>query len=362
MSSTKFTPNWLSPPGDTMLDLIRAMKMTLDEFSTASGISLTELERLLDGRQRITDDIAVRLGEATGTPSHFWVARDEQYRESALRLGKNWADEIKIGEILKRGWVEPFQDLADGIIGALSFFETRDVGSWERRYRTVLDTAAFRTSPAYESSLGPTAAWLRRGEIEGSALSCLSWNKQKFSDAIPEIRKLTRLKDPKNFVPKIQAICGRCGVAFVILRPTSGCKASGATWMIKEDRALILMSGRYRADDHFWFTFFHEAGHVILHGDRLTVDGEEMSSNLDIENEANQFAQDVLIPKSFREEFINLPMIPDNVIRFSVKVGLAAGIVAGQLQRLRSNYCYLNGLKRRYDYVDEFPFINLQNA
>ena len=77
---------------------------------------------------------------------------------------------------------------------------------------------------------------------------------------------------------------------------------SGATRWFNTDKALIQRSLRYKTDDQLWFRFFYEAAHIVLHGKRLIfldVDGSEG----DLENEANSWAADALIPRSEYEEF-----------------------------------------------------------
>jgi len=121
---------------------------------------------------------------------------------------------------------------------------------------------------------------------------------------------------------------------------------------------MILLSFRYLSDDHFWFTFFHEAGHLLLHGDKslFIEDGSEVS--IKEENEANLFAQNILIPPDSRAEFLSLTPSRETIMKFAVKIGISRGIVVGQLQhqgRLKREQ--FNYLKRRYS-VDDLKKIN----
>ncbi|VAW51008.1 Antitoxin HigA / unknown domain [hydrothermal vent metagenome] len=66
---------------------------------------------------------------------------------------------------------------------------------------------------------------------------------------------------------------------------------SGATRWISANKVVIQISLRYKTDDHLWFIFFHEAGHILLHGKKeLFLEG---TNGLDEkkENEANVFAE-----------------------------------------------------------------------
>jgi Zn-dependent peptidase ImmA (M78 family) len=114
---------------------------------------------------------------------------------------------------------------------------------------------------------------------------------------------------------------------------------------------MVILSFRYLSDDHFWFTFFHELGHLLLHKSSMTfVDGEPGISG-DLEIEANEFAADSLIPPSRRDELMDLPASKEQIIRFAYSVGVSAGVVVGQMQhRDVLNPKQMNFLKRRFNW------------
>src|SRR4029077_16981261 len=133
----------------------------------------------------------------------------------------------------------------------------------------------FKTSPTFESDPGAVAAWLRQGEIEASEISCEKWDRDRFRHELSAIRKLTREKNPCVFLPELIQRCSACGVAVVVLRAPTKCRASGASRFLSTGTALMMLSFRYLSDDHFWFAFFHEAGHLLLHSDNsIFLEGE----------------------------------------------------------------------------------------
>jgi HTH-type transcriptional regulator/antitoxin HigA len=145
-----------------------------------------------------------------------------------------------------------------------------------------------------------------------------------------------------------QAIFAEAGVALVVVRAPNGCRASGATRQISSDKAMILLSFRYRADDQFWFTVFHEIGHLVLHGTETFIDDDETLED-NREREANEFASACIIPNTWRTEFNRLPATSEAVLRFSVSLGIAPGLTVGQLQfRERIGHDRLNALKRHW--------------
>jgi Zn-dependent peptidase ImmA (M78 family) len=113
----------------------------------------------------------------------------------------------------------------------------------------------------------------------------------------------------------------------------------------------MVLSFRYRSDDQFWFTFFHEAGHLLLHGpDALFLEDSSEVTSLE-ESEANLFAERVLIPEEHADEFATLRPTRQNVISFSRRIGIAPGVIVGQLQHKKIiGHENLTRLKRRYDW------------
>ncbi|MCH7749100.1 MAG: ImmA/IrrE family metallo-endopeptidase [Acidobacteria bacterium] len=160
---------------------------------------------------------------------------------------------------------------------------------------------------------------------------------------------MTNWKDPGRFIPQLQKYCAESGVAVAVVRAPTGCRASGATRFLSRDKALLLLSFRYLTDDQFWFTFFHEAGHLLLHGcDELFLEGDDTPSNAE-EQEANEFAARTLVPSEFLPSLLALDANAREVIRLAVRLGVSPGVVVGQLQHLgKIGHDQLNRLKRRY--------------
>jgi HTH-type transcriptional regulator / antitoxin HigA len=353
-----FEPNWISAPGETIADILEERDLSLVQFAQRMECRLEFANQLLRGREAITGPIARRLESILGGSASFWMTRESQYRADTVRLNREsqssaaeeWLKEIPLRDMISFGWIKPVSSSTPARETAcLSFFHVPDVGAWREKYRGALEMAVFRTSSSFDSQPGAVAAWLRQGEIEAASIDCKPWDAQRFRRALSSIRPLTRKKDPSFFFPELQKRCAECGVAVVIVPAPTGCRASGATRFVSTNKALLLLSFRYLSDDHFWFTFFHEAGHLLLHGQKaLFLESAGMSSNKE-EGEANEFAARVLIPPELQAAMLDLGLNGREAIRFARLAGVSPGIVVGQLQhhgKIKRNQ--LNTLKRRY--------------
>jgi HTH-type transcriptional regulator / antitoxin HigA len=351
-ASEAFRPDWASPPGDTIADVLEERDLSLPEFAQRIGNSLEDVQDLLQGRATITLAVARELVRTLGGSVEFWMARDFQYRADMARLqeaDREWLTQFPLGDMIKFGWLTPTPHPSDEMAALLRFFNVPSVSAWREEYADLEQLVAFRTSPSFDSRPAAVAAWLRQGEIEAEAIGCSPWDAKRFHDSLPDLRSLTRSKDPRHFLPILQTRCAETGVAAVVVRAPSGCRASGATRFLTPDKALLLLSARHLTDDQFWFTLFHEAGHLLLHGERgLILDTPDMLLTSQ-EQEANQFAAGALVPTQFQQALLDLPMNHREIIRFARGLGVSPGIVVGQLQHHgRLPYTHLNHLKRRY--------------
>lgn len=353
MATTReFSPDWASAPGDTIADILSERKLSPDEFARRIEQTTDYAEDLLQGRAAITIAVARKLEQVLGASVEFWVSRDFQYREDVARLGaadKAWIDELPVGDMIRFGWLKPTPRPAEEIGACLKFFGVPSVSAWRTTYANLQQMVAFRTSRSFDSRPAAVTAWLRRGEIEGETIECNPWDPSRFQDSLGSIRLLTRNRHPDRFIPKLRELCAAAGVAMAIVRAPGGCRASGATRFLSPSKALLQLSFRFLRDDHFWFSFFHEAGHLLLHGDKgFFLEGDDTTSTLQ-EQEANDFAERILIPVQFRRSLRELPVDAVEVIKFARQVGISPGIVVGQLQHHKIiTHRQLNNLITRF--------------
>ncbi|MFZ5554494.1 MAG: ImmA/IrrE family metallo-endopeptidase [Bacteroidota bacterium] len=350
-----FNPNWVSQPGNTISDILEEQNIPLRKFAEKMSVSSEFVEKLLRGEIHINSEIAKQLESTLGSSSAFWIERETKYRQNFEKLHlketEEWINSLPVKEMIKLGWIKKTADL---VKECLNYFKVDSIKEWYQKYNFELGSYSFRTSPTYSSDKGSVAAWLRQGEILTENLACRDWNVKLFEQNLHEIKKLTRKKKPIDFIPSLIKICAECGVAVAIVKTPVGCKASGATKFISPNRALILLSFRYLSDDHFWFTFFHEAGHLILHNKNIFIENLDISKPISEEElEANLFAAEVLIPHGLKSELQFLRSNKRKIVDFASRAGVSPGIVVGQLQfHGYIDNKYLNSYKRRYSWEE----------
>ena len=81
-----FAPDWASPPGDTVADLIEERGLTPAEFAARMGYSAKYVNHLVQGKAALTEDAALRLEPVLGASADFWLTREARYRGCVERL------------------------------------------------------------------------------------------------------------------------------------------------------------------------------------------------------------------------------------------------------------------------------------
>lgn len=356
MSDAEFVPRWASPPGDTIRDALQ--EQNLERRSLAAALDLPDevLESLLEGAMPLTIDLAERLTSTIGGSVEFWMTRDGQYHSDQVRVAADaWAQHMPIRDMAAFGWIEADADnWVDQIDRCLNFFDVASLDAWQADHGALLERTRFRSSRALDADEFAVAAWLRQCEIELSEIPCSEWDRDEFAALLPDLLPLTRLRDPLRFLPQLRERCAEVGVAVAIVRPPRKCPVSGAARRLANGQPSIALSARHRSDDHLWFTFFHEAAHLVLHdSDALYLDQIELASDpapSAEEAEADGFAGRMLVPERYERALAGAKRSPFELRRIAAEIGVSLGIVVGHLQH-RGVVGYntkLNRLKNRY--------------
>lgn len=355
MSNTDLIPRWASPPGDTIKDALDEQSLNHDALARALALAPDRVGQLLDGAFPLTIDLAGRLAELIGGTVEFWMTRDGQYQADLARLAADeWAQHVPVREMAAFGWIDGTQDWVDRINTCLRFFDVKDLQAWEASQTALRSRTRFRSSQALETDDLALAAWLRQSEIELSNISCSDWDREAFIALLPELLPLTRMPDPRKFLPLLTDRCAEVGVAVAVIRAPRKCPISGAARRLPNGRPSIALTARYRADDHLWFTFFHESAHLVLHeSDAVYVDEIEPKAEAAAfgpEREADRFAAEILVPPRYEAALASARRAPFELRRLAREIGVSTGIAVGHLQHsgLLGYGSKLNRLKSRY--------------
>ncbi|MGF1474968.1 MAG: HigA family addiction module antitoxin [Geminicoccaceae bacterium] len=354
-TANQYQPDYAVLPGWVLEERLQAAGLSQAEFARRCGRSPKMISEIISGKAPIEPDTALQFEKVLGLDAGIWLGIEMDYRLHEARQleakdagsSLQWAKGFPIKELVKRGHVEQPVSDQDLVSKLLAFFRVASVDAWKAKYGCR--GAAYRHSPSFKSE-GPTlATWLRLGEVQAEQQSCSHYDESAFKKALLDIRGLTRLPIAEGW-PEAQSLCNRSGVVLALIKPLPKMALSGAAWWFSPRTAVIQLSARHKTDDHFWFTFFHEAAHILLHSKKNIFIDDSNSADLDWEKEANQWASNKLIGSAHWAKFIETrPYRKDDVVTFAERQGIAAGIVVGRLQHEgRLPWNRLNSLKTKF--------------
>lgn len=357
-----YMPDYVVTPGETLLDTIESLGISQAELARRTDRPAKTINGIIKGNTSITSDTALQLEKVLGIPAIFWLNLESNYQQDLARKEdneqlSNHTNELKnfpVNEICKRGYMEEHSDKSQQLSKLLQFF---GVASMDALQKIWYPSVSFRKTDAFQVDDGAMMSWIRMVEIEASKIECEPYDKTVFEESLEKIRTLTKEPDPSIFVPKLIDICSEAGVAVVFSPEIKGSRVSGITKWITPKKAIIGLSLRHKSNDQLWFTFFHEAAHILLHEKRsVFLEGlTNKESVIEKEHEANEFSANLLIPAEKYSDFVSSYIVNSkkNVIAFANSIGIAPGIVVGRLQKEKKiPYSHLNGLKHFYKWKD----------
>jgi len=358
-----FSPDYVIPPGEILEETLEARGIKKKEFAERCGRTAKMISEIIAGKAAITPETALQFERVLGVSASLWSNLETKYRlqlaeqeeterlEQHLNVLENFSSFIN--QLEKRKFIEKTKSPTQKLASLIKFFGVGGVEALDHR----LDTAtSFRKALAYKSNFYALNTWLRCGEVKATNIDTAPYNADKFREALVEVRKLTRV-DIENAVIQATQLCAEAGVAFVVIPEIKGSCVNGAARWLSKDKALIQLSARGLSDDVFWFNFFHEAGHILLHGKKDTYVDEDESTHDKIEREADVFAQNMLISKDKWWDFTKMMDWRISAIQtFAKEIGISPGIIVGRLQHqekeIRPNATAHNALKNRYKWDD----------
>ncbi len=337
-----------TPPGATISELLKDRHMTQKELADRIGYSEKHISQLLNGEVPLTQQTAEKLELVLDVPAVFWVNLEAIYRDKLSKAeAENQMDEEKkivsifpYKEANKLGWLPEAKSQPEKVTNLRKFFEVTDLRYLEKSTVTKIACRKLSVTQKSDTSLLVWSQQAKRiaRDIEVSKISISRLQKQ-----ISKIRELCTLP-PDEFVPQLKEILAKHGVALVLIPHLSGSGLHGATF--KDGNKIVLGATlRGKDADKFWFSLFHELGHICLkhidRADTLTEDDEKA---------ADEFARNALIPQDLFEQFISEQNFSEASVRkFANEHNLLPGIVVGRLQNDKIiKFNQLNHLKTQY--------------
>lgn len=368
-TANQYRPDYAVPPGWVLEEELAARGFSQAEFARRCGRSAKLISEIVAGKAPIEPETAIQFDRVLGGGANIWLRLESNYR---LRLAQQaeavraeeaaaWPKTFPVKELVARNSIANPSSPGDAVTKLLYFFGVGSVDAWRVKYGSA--NVAYRHSPSFVSDEPALATWLRLGEIAAESIECADYDETTFKQSLRRIRTLTQT-DIVQVLPEAQSLCRQSGVVLAFVKPLPKTALSGAAWWLSSRKAVIQLSARHKTDDYLWFSFFHEAAHILLHNKRLhnkkevfvdATGGKAANGPIgESEAEANAWAADFLVPRPEWEQFVASPPLTELAVRqFAERQGIAPGIVVGRLQHERHlAWDRLNHLKKRLEWKE----------
>lgn len=336
-------PDWIVSPGEILAEALEERSMTQAELSRRTARPLKTINEIVKGKAAITPETALQLEYALGISAGFWLNADREWQERrarekaqhALKGSRSWSAKFPLRELSRIGLVPSTTSGLEQTDALLRLFGVTSAEAWERQW--AVSTARFRRPSSLKSDPYALAAWLRATEVLAGRTQCRPFDAVKLTQLLPRLREMTTL-DTLGFEDLLPQLLAEAGVVLVLLGEFGAARIYGASYWLSSGTAVIALSARGRKDDQFWFSLFHEIGHLLnstrrephlelegMHGGPTDVD--------DVERQVNEFAAQTLVPDGVLTALLAAPSIDEDLLRSTADAAqVGVGILVGRLQ------------------------------
>jgi HTH-type transcriptional regulator/antitoxin HigA len=340
-----FRPDYAVPPGWVLEEHLEARGWTQAELARRCDRSPKLISQIVAGKAPIEPITALQFENVLGLKAEIWLGLENDFQLHKARQAEaeraaahaNWAKAFPVRELVKRRLLPETKGDADLVQSLCRFFGIATPEALDSRFTEL--QGSFRHSPTFDNNVYSVKTWLRIGELQALSLGpCRSFDKGLFLDALTQIRNTTAIGFSAAIIAARQ-LSREAGVTVLTVPPLPGLSVSGVAFWPTQDYPVIMLTVRHLRDDHLWFSFFHEAAHLLLHSRRTVyLDDGKAGHDAPEEREADQWAGNFLIPSEYRSalkrvgDLSSVPAKKAAVRELAKQLGIAPGIVVGRLQ------------------------------
>ncbi|MGN0581194.1 MAG: HigA family addiction module antitoxin [Oscillospiraceae bacterium] len=330
-------------PGETISDILEARNITQAELAARTGVSPAFVGKVIAGKKDISGKFAMALEYALGIPKSFWLNLQAGYDAELLEINEEYSicdEELnickEINELVKylrnRNLIPDGEKKNELIISLRKFFKVSCLSNLAR----IPSVSAFRIDS--QSTVNPyiLGAWIRMCQANESNLNeSEPFNPEKIDELISELKGIM-ISDEPDLQEQIKATLTEYGIDFEIVRHFRGAPVQGFLYKRSDNRIKICMTIRKSFADIFWFSLFHEIGHLVNGDLSRTSQFIDLGNEPEKEESADRFASERLINSDDYQRFLadyEKDKSIRTIERFSLDQKVKSFIVIGRMQK-----------------------------
>lgn len=352
-------------PGETIADILEARNMTQAELALRTGVSPVFVGKVISGQKNISGKFARALEYALNVPKSFWLNLQARYDKELLEAEEESTitdEERKVrrqlNDVVKRlrdgGYLDLKENIDASIISLRKLFSLSSLCSLNK----VSTMSAFRMGKADKIDPYILGAWIRICQMrENSDDICCSFSKERVDELSDKLKDIMLHDDETpDTVGEIKELLKEYGIDFDIIKHFRGAPVQGFLYKRSDGGVRICMTGRGEFADIFWFSLFHELGHLV-NGDLSKASFIEIDGiNEEKERAADRYAAEKLIKSKdyavFLKEYKAAPSY-GLIERFAQQQRVKPYIVIGRMQKEKIiKYNMYSEAKKTYKWAE----------
>lgn len=344
-------------PGETLKEILEDIGMSQRELAIRTDVTESHISSVVNCQKAISISFSKKLEYALDIDASFWINLQANYDKELAdfeEFNKVTNEEL---EILKRlnSIIKYLKEIAllereaQGPILVIQLRKLLNISSLIR-IPEVYQAGAYRLAIATNIDPYILFTWLRMCDliVENQQIE-RELDIDRLIDKIPLIKELM-YKDVAKIQSQLKTYLAECGIRFSIVRNFRGAPVQGIIKKNDDGTLNLLLTTRQKFADIFWFTFFHEIGHIINRDieDRL-IDYD--SAKGEAEDRADKFAANTLIDADEYVDFVNKGDFSIvSIKQFCTNQDIPAYILIGRLQKEKHiRYTQFSSEKVRYE-------------
>ena len=358
----------LSHPGELIEETLETIGMSQAELAERIGKSAKFVNELIKGKAHITSNTAQALERVIGYTAKAWLNLDRAYQDELMEIEQmeyeaecvDWVSKFPLADLKKIGILSNIRNKQSLVNELLKFFRVKSPNEFYNIYNEA--SIAFKIELKHTKDPEAIAVWLRLGELdaESDEIDLQPFDKKLLKNSIPQIKRIS-YKMNKGWQNELRDVLADCGVAISYTPMVKKAPIHGAArWIKNKTVPLIQVTDRLKNANNFWFTFYHELGHILLHGKKdIFIEGEDFAlkdlEKDDIkENEANRFAEQAMFTESQIRTLENIQrgdVTKELVLHHSKVMQVNQNFIIAKLRRMGTmEYNELTNMRVKVDY------------
>ena len=341
VKKTGISRNLIIHPGETIADVLEDRGITQAELSSRTGVSPAYISNVIAGKKGISANFAMGLEYALGVPKSFWLNLQANYESELLEMNEEQTitnEERNVREDLKdivkylrqRGMMPIREKKEDSILSLRKVLQISNIAN----LKEMIPAGAFRMAANTAVNPNVLGAWIRLCQLtENDRAISSKFDKKYTNDLISEIKDIMCQKDA-NIQRNLRDVMVKYGIDFSVVRNFRGAPVHGYISQKSDGIYQMVLTIRGAFADIFWFSLFHEIGHIV-NGDigkhlKFLDDGSDCEKEL----AADLFASNMLLsPESYKMFVQKGDFSIEAIQKYAKSQKVMPYIVIGRLQK-----------------------------